>query len=457
MYIRLFDLARPPVTGGTEETGVPRAAAALEGAGHDVSVAGPGDTAPGTRRPDLLVVFTGQPPRAAEQTTAARLVASARRAHPGVPVVAAGPAASLDPLGTRDVLGADGSLPGAPEQAIPWLVQAYADDRAVLRADRLGRIRPAFGQPGPDAGPGGEDPLPVEEIAARAARLLGLGTPVPAGEGFEFAVFRAHGREHGDVALRVPRKEVIRYGGRDPFFTRDALEQERVIAAHLHARGMPVPQPLALVETDLAPVLASRFVPGAGTAPAPDRLGELMARLHQHPAPPRIRPMDHDGWPIDVGVARRVATRWAWLAGLVPGLPPIPGLDRLIPLLAPLAARPRLLHLDLRPCNMAASRGEPTGLFDWGCAMIGHPALELARLRENNTLPENDLDIDAFLAGYRRIAPEPRLSPVVDALLRLDGVTMLCVVFGSGADPDQKRMALLVERAEALAEKVRQA
>ncbi|MCX4692894.1 phosphotransferase family protein [Streptomyces sp. NBC_01408] len=450
MHILLIDSERLPGPAAPGGPGAQRAAASLTGAGHTVAVTGPGEAGPPVERPGLVFLVlggAGAGPLAAAGT-------AIRTRHPGVPVVAAGLAASLDPQTTMRILGADGSLPGDPGASVPWLVEEYLADPSVLKADSRGRIRPAFGQPGPAAS-GGEDPLPVEEIAARAARQLGLGTPVPAGTGFEFAVFRGSSRELGDVALRVPRQEVIRYGGRDPYYTRDALEQERVIAAHLHARGLPVPEPIALVNTPLAPVLASRFLPGAGVAAGPEQIGELMARLHLQPPPPGLRPLDHDGWPIDVGVARRVSTRWAWLAGLVPDLPELPGLDRLVPLLAPLAGVRRLLHLDMRAPNMAGSDGEVAGLFDWGCAMIGHPALELARVRENDTLPENDLDIEALLAGYRRHAPEPVLPPAVDALLRLDGVTMLCVVFGGGEEPDRERLALLVERAKALAEEVK--
>jgi aminoglycoside phosphotransferase (APT) family kinase protein len=164
--------------------------------------------------------------------------------------------------------------------------------------------------------------------------------------------------------------------------------------------------------------------------------------------PPDLLPIDHDRQPIDVALARRATTRWALLTSVVPDLPPLPPFGRLVDLLAPVKADLRLLHLDIRACNLVSTGEDISGLFDWGCAMIGHPALELARAAENAPLPENGLDIDALLAGY---GPPPVIDSTVDALLRLDGVTMLSVVFSTHA-PDPDRKAMYVERARTLAE-----
>nr|WP_240942479.1 aminoglycoside phosphotransferase family protein [Planosporangium thailandense] len=275
-------------------------------------------------------------------------------------------------------------------------------------------------------------------------------SPVPAGSGLEFVVFRAWSRDLGEVALRVPRLHQYAYAGREPFSARRALEQEHLLCAHLHPLGLPVAEPLALVDTAAAPVLVSRFLRSDRTGARPEQVGRLLARLHQVPPPTGIVPIDHDGFPFDVAIARRVSTRWAWLGEVTPDLPPLPALPRLIELLAPLAERPRLLHLDIRACNLISTEEEVSGLFDWGCAMLGHPALELARAAENAPLPENEVDIEPLLAGYRREAPVPRVDPRVDTVLRLDGVTMLSVVFAMHA-PDPQRRAVLLDRTRTLA------
>jgi aminoglycoside phosphotransferase (APT) family kinase protein len=290
-----------------------------------------------------------------------------------------------------------------------------------------------------------------EEVAARMATALGLTVPVPAGSGLEFAVYRAHSREYGDVALRVPRRHLYHYAGREPFTAWRALQQERAICAYLHPLGFPVAKPLLIYRTAQTPVLVSRFLPGDRVGAGAEQVGALLARLHQVAPPAGLVPIDHDGAAIDVALARRVTTRWGLLTQVVPDLPPFPPVERLVALLAPLARHPRLLHLDIRACNLASSGDRLTGLFDWGCAMVGHPALELARVAENALLPENELDLDALLAGYRRHAPLPVVDPRVDAVLRLDGVTMLSVVFSSHA-PDPGRKAMYVQRARNLAE-----
>jgi radical SAM superfamily enzyme YgiQ (UPF0313 family) len=61
-----------------------------------------------------------------------RLVAEIRRRHPGVPLVAAGMHASMEPEMTARDLAVDGALPGELEVALPWLVERLAADPAVL-------------------------------------------------------------------------------------------------------------------------------------------------------------------------------------------------------------------------------------------------------------------------------------------------------------------------------------
>lgn len=93
-------------------------------------------------RPDLVVLITQtydltqcnsislERPR--------ELVATVRRHHPGVPVVAAGFHASMEPEMTRRDLGVDASLPGELESAVPWLVDRMTEDRTVLDGSLAG-------------------------------------------------------------------------------------------------------------------------------------------------------------------------------------------------------------------------------------------------------------------------------------------------------------------------------
>lgn len=294
-------------------------------------------------------------------------------------------------------------------------------------------------------------PVDVGKAAEQAASALDLGHPEPAGEGFEFAVYRAHSRAHGDVALRVPRLLWYTYTGRLPYSARQALEQEQALCAHLHLLGLPVAEPLFLVDTAEAPVLASRFLHSEQVGADPHLIGVLLARLHRAAVPSGPALLDHEGMAIDAAIVHRVSHRWDRLRRDRSDLPPLPDRARMLSLLAPLTARPSLLHLDIRSCNLASTDGRITGLFDWGCAMVGPPALELARAAENARLPENGLDFQALLDGYRAHAELPVPGPRADALLRLDGVTMLSVVFSTpGTAPGLRES--ITDRAASLVE-----
>jgi anaerobic magnesium-protoporphyrin IX monomethyl ester cyclase len=67
----------------------------------------------------------------------ARTVAELRERFPGVPVVAAGLHPSLRPEMTVREIGCDQALPGEIEVAVPWLVDRFAADPAVLERPLL--------------------------------------------------------------------------------------------------------------------------------------------------------------------------------------------------------------------------------------------------------------------------------------------------------------------------------
>lgn len=109
--------------------------------GHDAWIvdARLGDVDQGlSERPDLVLLITQtydltqcnsislERPR--------ELVATVRERHPGVPIVAAGFHASMEPEMTRRDLAVDASLPGELESAVPWLVQRISEDADVLGA-----------------------------------------------------------------------------------------------------------------------------------------------------------------------------------------------------------------------------------------------------------------------------------------------------------------------------------
>jgi anaerobic magnesium-protoporphyrin IX monomethyl ester cyclase len=113
------------------------AATILAQAGHEVSVVDARVTDPVLDRPDLVFVITQTYDltqcNSISLANAASLVAEIRAGHPAAPIVAVGMHASMEPEMTVRDLAVDASLPGELEVAIPWLVEAYIEDPAVLR------------------------------------------------------------------------------------------------------------------------------------------------------------------------------------------------------------------------------------------------------------------------------------------------------------------------------------
>ena len=97
-----------------------------------------------------------------------------------------------------------------------------------------------------------------------------------------------------------------------------------------------------------------------------------------------------------------------------------------------LASRPtgRLVHLDVRASNIRCTGGAVCGLLDWSNALIGDPAMELGRLAEYALLPQNGIDYEAVLDGYREPVP---VDSAAFWIYRLDAAVMLALLFNSEA------------------------
>ena len=250
------------------------------------------------------------------------------------------------------------------------------------------------------------------------------------GNGLEFVVFRASHPVEGAVVLRVPVGERFQSNANDPHVdTRRLLRWEHDVAGYLAGHGIAVAAPLELVlgEPD---VLMSRYVPDDGTPFDPVELGSLLARLHRLPPPP-ASPVASEGRATEDLVPDRIVRRWQEIAELVPGFPPCMPRERLR---AQLVRAPgSLLHLDVRAANLRCVEGSVRALLDWSNAVVGDPALELARMAEFARLPENGIDFKGVLHGY---GEAPDLDDPAFAVYRLDAAVMLAVVFLSEA-PDE--------------------
>jgi aminoglycoside phosphotransferase (APT) family kinase protein len=110
----------------------------------------------------------------------------------------------------------------------------------------------------------------------------------------------------------------------------------------------------------------------------------------------------------------------------------------------------RLLHMDLRPENILVRSGRPAAILDWSNALVGDPALDLARAAEYGSLTP------AALAGYGdagtfTMAPLGSLTSLSprQAVYRLDTAVMLSHVFLDDA-PDEAKARRYIERTKSL-------
>lgn len=282
--------------------------------------------------------------------------------------------------------------------------------------------------------------IDLSAVAGQVARAWASGVEPVAG-GLEFAVFRATTPD-GQVALRVPKEPVYRTPGEMPIPAARLQEQELAIYELLGAAGLPVPRPVSLIEESGLPVLVSEFVESDGAPPRPVDVGRFLARLHGL----AVGPLDlvtHEGSTGTRGLVARLRRRWGSLREHVPDLPELPAFGELD------AGPVSLLHMDVRASNMLSVDGELRAVVDWSSAMVAHPALEFARLREYAQLAENGIDFAAITAEYQRHRPVPRTDPRTEAVFGLDAVSMLALVF-LGCSPDLERARWAIGRVREL-------
>ncbi len=290
----------------------------------------------------------------------------------------------------------------------------------------------------------------LDELAAQ----WGLSGLELVGQGLEFTVFRARGRDGGPVAVRLAHRRLDSNANDPHLDTRDLLVQEHAIARHLAAHGLPVARAREVILSDRpgAPdVLLSDYVEDDGSPLDSHALGQLLARLHRVP-PPRLRPVAAEGGSTAEAIAARTARRWAEVGRHVDDWPEPPAARLLARHLAGLTEG-GLLHLDVRSSNIRRSHGRTTALLDWSNALLGTPALEFGRLAEYARYPENDLDLAALRAGYASLAPAPAEDDPCLLVCRLDAALMLANVFLSeAADPTRGPAAAV--HARELAERI---
>ena len=268
-----------------------------------------------------------------------------------------------------------------------------------------------------------------------------------AGAGLDFMVFRAQSKAFGLIAIRIPKARWITNVNDPRIDSRDLLRQEAALTSHMLTFGVAVPKFHALiVNDDGLDLLITEYVDHDESTCDEFSLGEIVRLIHECPLP-NVKLAAQTNASVGETIARRVNRRLRIVEGEIRRPLGPPALDEARTILKGLEHRCSVLHMDLRSGNILTRGGKIASLVDWGNALIGNPAIELARMTEYGSLT------DDFLAGYGGSDWEDRLPKPLRLLLRLDAAAMLALVFLSEA-PDPQRARSAVDRVALLCRKL---
>ena len=267
----------------------------------------------------------------------------------------------------------------------------------------------------------------------------------PVGEGLHFEVFHAVHPVWGDVSIKVPRARFISNDNDDHIDARDLLRQEAILNGFFADHGLPTPRVFDLhVDGVATDYLIGTYLEHDRSTPSPRECGALLARLHAVTPPKNLKCVADVEDTLCRTIATLIVRRSRAVERLAGVTLPILQESEICELLNGNAghAPSAVLHMDLRAANILTRDGQVVGIIDWGNALVGDPALEVARIAEYG------LWDDDFAMAY---GSNPLLQrPAHVALLyRLYTATMLAVVFLSEA-PDPASAEVSVKRVQEL-------
>jgi aminoglycoside phosphotransferase (APT) family kinase protein len=278
----------------------------------------------------------------------------------------------------------------------------------------------------------------ITDHVADFALAAGLSDVRLAGDGLEFTVYRAksprHSRLH-DVALRIPKCDIFSNVNDPHLKAKELLQQELAIYRLLESSAVPVPRPFELLEVGGRAAMLAQYVESDSSALSPEALGRCLAQLHLVELPASLMTVACEGTDITTVLPRRIIHRLAEFRKYNPQLPDNLSETILRSIITHLKRFPSsLLHMDWRPANLRAQKGEIAAVVDFSNALVGPAAVDIFR-----TLELLDPDPE-FLLSYSALNPMPKVSQAEELCLRLDAAVMIALVFLSEA-PDAQLAA----------------
>jgi fructosamine-3-kinase len=287
-----------------------------------------------------------------------------------------------------------------------------------------------------------DDKQLLAKVIASLEKQLNVAGIQKVGNGLEFCILRGE-LPSGAIAIKVPRDRVFSNVNDAYIDSRVLLDQEFAIMRHLRAHDMTqIPEPISDLKAAGFGALVMSYVPSDGSKPDEHGLGQLLAKVHTVP-PPDLKLSAQEGCTIPELIDSRMARRWKELAVFARDLPDLPVSGVIAKALEKIIEVKQLLHMDFREANLRTQNGRVLAVVDWSNALLGHPAMELARVAETGETGKR------FLEGYTSITPLPTVKPLVETIFRLDTATMLALVFLS-EEPDPDRAPVAVKRVREL-------
>jgi fructosamine-3-kinase len=276
------------------------------------------------------------------------------------------------------------------------------------------------------------------KVVASLEKQLGVEGIHQIGLGNEFYILRAELSE-GPVVIKIPKDKVFSNVNDAHIDSRTLLDQEFSLMRHAKSEGVQqIPEPIDDLEAEGFGALIMSFVPSDDSKPNEFELGVLLANIHSIKTP-NIELSAQEGCEIPELIAGRLHRRWKELSDLVENLPELPAKEMIVAQLESIRSAKSLLHMDFRQANFRTNNGEVSALLDWSNALVGHPAVELARVAETGEVGEE------FLKGYASVKDVSDVDPLAETIFCLDTATMLALVFLS-EDPDPERALIAVNR-----------
>ena len=267
------------------------------------------------------------------------------------------------------------------------------------------------------------------------------------GAGLDFCAFKTTHAAWGPIVVKAPRHSLVREGNGLCQGALELLRQEAFLLQYFKKFDLPVARFRALLEPSdpsHPPLLLCDYVDTDGTIGNSEAIGATLDQLHRIPAPdyPLVA---QEGLNWQTLIPRRIRRRLSAINRILELSLPLPDEAGLAGSLweMPGTAQKSILHMDMRHENLRWQDGRIRALLDWGNAIIGHPVLEIARLRSYGYMDRKLLEV------YPRHYSELECPKVVDLVCALDTSTMLSLVFLEEA-PDRAMAKEWIGRTEFL-------